>query len=56
METPRTRAGDLTELIMARATLKINNRSAPELTTVQYNAIYDAVYSVLANHIVEETP
>ena len=47
METPRTKAGELTERIMAQAETNIDNRKAPKLITAQYNAIYSAVLDTL---------
>lgn len=47
METPRTKAGDLTEQIMAQVVVNIEDRDVAKLTTLQYNAIYEAVLGTL---------
>lgn len=50
METPNDEAGRLTELIMFRATENMKKKRYPdaELTTGQYNSIYEAVYDTLS--------
>lgn len=51
METPRNTAGDITEQIMAQAQVNMDNRKADKLTTAQYNAMYSAVYDVIAERL-----
>lgn len=47
MKTPNDRAGHLTEQIMVRAQVNIDDRKADKFTAAQYNAIYEAVYETL---------
>lgn len=47
METPKTKAGELTERIMYRAQENIEHAKAGKLTTSQYNRIYEAVIETL---------
>ena len=50
MQTPNTKAGQLTELIMSRIRGKL-----PELPTHEYNRIYECVLGELNCHVLGET-
>ena len=50
MKTPETKAGRLTELIMARVRGKL-----PELPTHEYNRVYECVLGELNCHVLGET-
>ena len=49
MQTPNTRAGELTEHIMCRVRSKL-----PELPTHEYNRVYEAVLGELQCHVLPE--
>jgi hypothetical protein len=50
MQTPDTKAGRLTELVMARVRGKL-----PELQTHEYNRVYECVLAELNCHVLGET-
>ena len=50
MKTPETKAGRLTELVMARVRGKL-----PELPTHEYNRVYECVLAELNCHVLGET-
>lgn len=50
MMTPETKAGRLTELVMARVRGKL-----PELPTHEYNRVYECVLAELNCHVLGET-
>ena len=50
MKTPETKAGRLTELVMARIRGKL-----PELPTHEYNRVYECVLAELNCHVLGET-
>lgn len=50
MQTPETKAGRLTELVMARIRGKL-----PELPTHEYNRVYECVLAELNCHVLGET-
>lgn len=50
MRTPDTKAGRLTELVMARVRGKL-----PELPTHEYNRVYECVLAELNCHVLGET-
>lgn len=50
MKTPETKAGRLTELVMARVRGKL-----PELPTYEYNRVYECVLAELNCHVLGET-
>ena len=56
MQTPNTTVGNRTELIMFRAVENIKQCGDGELTTAQYNSIYEAVLETLTDAHTERPP
>jgi len=51
MDTPKNRAGSITEEIMANIRIRMKNRNEPPLTGAVGNAVYDCVYEALARYV-----